>query len=252
MKKLGVLAAILVLLLGIGCGDDDDDGSSSRDRDTEPSAGSGGSDRMDGGTSGRGGEDDAGGGGGAGGAEPIDGGQDAAGATPPTLADLQGTWLGPCYQQDGDYWRAVQHFEGNRATMTLAYYGENNPICQNAVLSIVLQAVVSIGPPIWFLPGVYRLDAVITGVVAAMNTAGAVAYANAEGLFGYTDWELNAIKDVAGREFASSNTDAGVGDPLPKVGDQFWMNFTLNDAKDRLRISDMSGGGWLSDEYVKQ
>ena len=184
----------------------------------------------------------------------MDAGQDG-GVPPPTLADLQGTWLGPCFEDagEGDFRRAFLEFENNRATMTLGFYGENNPTCENVLFTIFMEIEISIGGEVPGQPGVYWLNVQITGVKATMNNANAVTYANSEGLFGFTDWELDVAKDVAGREFAASDADAGTGEVLPEVGSQTVMYFWLNPTKDRLRISDMSSGGGLSsEEYVKQ
>ncbi len=255
MKKLGILAAVLVLLLGIGCGDDDDDGSGGSGGSDDAGAsesGSGGSGGMDAGTSGTGGESGTGGNAGTAGAEPMDAGEDG-GAPPPTLADLQGTWVGPCYEDSGDFRRAVLEFDGNSATMILEFYGESGSTCEEVVLSIAMEMDVSVGGQVPQQPGVYTLNVEITGVEAAMSNADAVTYANTEGLFGYTDWELDVPKDVEGREFAPSDADAGAGDALPEAGTQTQLFFALNATKDRLRISDMGSGGGLSrEEYVKQ
>jgi hypothetical protein len=249
MKKLGSLIVLFVLLFGFGCGDDDDDGSAGSGASADSgTAGNGG---MDAGSSGTGG---AAGEGGTGGTEPMDASLDG-GAPAPTLADLQGTWVGPCYEtQDGDNQRAVLTFDGDKAVMQLELYGQNNPTCQDVLLSIDMEMTASVGGPALLQAGAYRLDVEITKVEATMHSAEAVDYANSQGLFGYTDWVLDVPKDVAGKEFAPSDVDAGTGgEAAPAVGTTTFLNFALNDAKDRLRMSDMGSRGQLStDEYVKQ
>lgn len=246
MKKLGILMALVVLLFGIGCGDDDDDGSAGSSGSADSgAAGSGG---MDAGTSGTGG---TAGESGSGGSEPMDASQDG-GPPPPTLSDLEGTWQGPCYLENGEYKRVTLVFSGNTLTTQLELYGANDFACQNLVLTVATEMDVSLAGPS-AEAGAYQLDLVVREVTATMNVEEAVTYANTQGIGGYTDWELGVPKDVAGMDLSQTDMDAGTsGEVLPEEGDPASLNFVLNDARNQLRISAFGGGPVSGVVYTKQ
>jgi hypothetical protein len=233
------------LLFGVGCGDDDDDGSAGAGGEDAGAAGSGG---MDAGSSGTGGTAVTDG------AEPNDSARDGGEPLPPTLADLEGTWQGPCVLQDGDYRRVTLVFSEAIAFMRMEFFGANNPFCQNVVFTIDMEMMVSVGDPAPGVQGAYHMNIEFTAVTAIMNMAEMVTYANEQGLAGYTDWELGVARDVAGRALASSDADAGTsGEPLPEAGTTAQLNFRLNEAKDRLYVSEFGGNGALGlVPYVKQ
>jgi hypothetical protein len=250
MKRLGILIALAILWFGIGCGDDDDDGSAGSAGSADSgAAGSGG---MDAGTSGTGGEGGAAGESGSGGSEPMDASQDG-GPPAPTLSDLEGTWQGPCYLENGEYKRVTLVFSGNTLTTQLELYGANDFTCQNLVLTVATEMDVSLAGPSASEAGAYQLDLVVREVTATMNVAEAVTYANTQGIGGYTDWELGVAKDVAGMDLSQTDMDAGTsGEALPEEGDSSLLNFVLNDARNQLRISAFGGGPVSGVVYAKQ
>jgi hypothetical protein len=266
MKKLGIPVALFILIFGFACGDDDDDGSggSAGGADSDAAAGSGG---MDGGTSGTGGASGEGGASGSAGEGPMDSGQDG-GPPAPTMEDLQGTWRGPCFTQNGSDRRVNLVFSGNAMTIQMEMYGSSNASCDNPLIAIAMEMDVALTGPSLLNPGAHQLGGTITGITATMNNADAVTYANAAGIFGITDWEVGESRDVAGMAFeppdagAGTDSDAGAvpdagtgGDALPEVGSPIQLDFMFtSSARDRLRISDLGGGGGGLgiEEYVKQ
>jgi hypothetical protein len=255
MRRLGVFFFVFFLSFGPGCGDDDDGGAGGSGGDASVMDGASGTGGAGGtsGTDGAGGEGGAAGGG-TGGIEPMDSGLDGSQETPPTMADLQGTWQGPCVQEGGGYQRIILVFSGNTLTMHLEFHGEAT--CNGAVLRVEMEMSVAIaGPAGPQAPGAHRLAIEVTSVTGTITNADMVDAANQMQLFEYTDWQANVPRDVSGRPFEPVPDDAGAGgDGLPPVGSQGQLLFRLNPAKDQLQISDIGGGGGgLQDTiYYKQ
>ncbi|MBN1656731.1 MAG: hypothetical protein JXA30_23360 [Deltaproteobacteria bacterium] len=247
MKKIGVYLAMVLFAVGCGCDDDADiafEDGGTNDGDAGTDAGDAGREIADAARSGMDGSS----------LPQIDSGLDVySEQRAPTLQDLEGTWIGSCVVQDGEYVNVALVFSGGDMNILMNF--SDGPTCQNSLMVIDIALSVSIPEPASSpqVRGAYRLSFEVRAVTAEVVDEDAMQIANSAKLFGYSDWQLDTPKEVDGRVFQPSENDAGVeADVLPEIGEEGEFLFRLSISGNDLQISDLSGSSPLTDIYVKQ
>jgi hypothetical protein len=131
----------------------------------------------------------------------------------------------------------------------------DNAQCENRVMFIDIEMSVSIPEPAESSegPGIYRLAFEVKSVTGEVTIEEAVDTVNEVELFGYSDWKVHEPKELDGRGFVSSDSDAGVdGGHLPEIGEQGEFVFKLSISGDQLKISDLGAGSLPDDIYTKR
>jgi len=247
MREITLAAMVLCIVVGFGCGGDTEETlSDSGEGDNQESTDSG-TTEEDVGTDSDSGMD-------ANNGQQVEAGFDAAFTQPPpTLQDLNGTWIGPCYGLDGENLSIALIFSEDKMNSQIGFYG--NAACQNRLMFIDIEMLVSIPEPPESseAPDAYRLAFEVESVIGMVTVEEAVDIANDAELFGYSDWNVDEPKEIDGRDFGPSDDDAGAsGGHLPEIGDRGEFVFKLNVFGNQLRIVDLGGGSLPTHIYTKQ
>ena len=137
-------------------------------------------------------------------------------STSSTTTELEGTWVSTCYSYS--YYRSTTFYyiytvvvSGSNVTWKEEAHNDSNCSSDNYTRDWTYSNGLSIGDAVTFESGTKtgaKFTLTMSGVTETLNNSYEVTLANNNSFCGYSDWELNVAKDVAGKNCGPNDWDS--------------------------------------------
>ena len=137
-------------------------------------------------------------------------------STSSTTTELEGTWVSTCYSYS--YYRSTTFYyiytvvvSGSNVTWKEEAHNDSNCSSDNYTRDWTYSNGLSIGDAVTFESGTKtgaKFTLTMSGVTETLNNSYEVTLANNNSFCGYSDWELNVAKDVAGKTCGPNDWDS--------------------------------------------
>ena len=137
-------------------------------------------------------------------------------STSSTTTELEGTWVSTCYSYS--YYRSTTFYyidtvvvSGSNVTWKEEAHNDSNCSSDNYTRDWTYSNGLSIGDAVTFESGTKtgaKFTLTMSGLTETLNNSYEVTLANNNSFCGYSDWELNVAKDVAGKTCGSHDWDS--------------------------------------------
>ena len=137
-------------------------------------------------------------------------------STSSTTTELEGTWVSTCYSYS--YYRSTTFYyidtvvvSGSNVTWKEEAHNDSNCSSDNYTRDWTYSNGLSIGDAVTFESGTKtgaKFTLTMSGLTETLNNSYEVTLANNNSFCGYSDWELNVAKDVAGKTCGPNDWDS--------------------------------------------
>ena len=137
-------------------------------------------------------------------------------STSSTTTELEGTWVKSCdggsyYRSTTFYYRDTVVVSGSNVTWKEEAHSDSNCSSDNYTRDWTYSNGLSIGDAVTFESGTKtgaKFTLTMSGLTETLNNSYEVTLANNNSFCGYSDWELNVAKDVAGKTCGPNDWDS--------------------------------------------
>jgi hypothetical protein len=167
-------------------------------------------------------------------------GKDDSSSTPTEEFSAEGTWRAECEDvEDSGSIRASRTYSSKKVTMTTFFY--NDEECDGEAHAVKTRVYkYEIGDAVSGLTNTYKVDYEVDSIEYELLTSGEVDSCNDLECYGFTDWEVESSKEIAGLELFP-----GVGLEL-EIGEEAFNIIKVSG--DELYIGDLDTGDGSSDD----
>ena len=137
-------------------------------------------------------------------------------STSSTTTELEGTWVKSC--DGGSYYRSTTFYykdtvvvSGSNVTWKEEAHNDSNCSSDNYTRDWTYSNGLSIGDAVTYESGTKtgaKFTLTMSGLTETLNNSYEVTLANNNSFCGYSDWELNVAKEVAGKTCGSHDWDS--------------------------------------------
>ena len=130
---------------------------------------------------------------------------------------IEGKWTSDCLKQEQSYYMNTMTIAGNNISQVGNSYEDS--ACKMKALEVGVESTAKYGPDSMQVAKAKELDTILSSLTLLVHDPRYISYLNSQKFCGYTDWAVEQVKDIAGK-------DCG-GNLMPKVGDAYYDIYSL-------------------------